>query len=334
MIGQVEGSVAVTVRDVLEPAVDQLDEAGSPSARLDAELLLAFVLGTDRTGLLAHLEAPISDGQRAAFASVVARRASGEPVAYIRGVKEFHGLILHVDQRALIPRPETEQLVDLSLAWATGRLTAGPRPTGSPRLRIWDVGTGSGAIAVALAVALRRRRYERAVAIVASDVSAPALELALENVVSHGLADLIELREADLVDHAAGRVARDLDPGGEVPGGDPVDRAARPTQDGAADLLVANLPYVASGDLRSGAPDLGYEPALALDGGPDGFELLGRLMAGLPAALAVDGVAFLEIGEDQVPAIESAVRSLPGGWKAVVHTDLSGRARIAEVSRA
>jgi release factor glutamine methyltransferase len=334
LIRQADRTVAVTVRELLEPAVDQLGQAGSPSARLDAELLLAFVLGTDRTGLLAHLEAPISDGQRAAFASVVTRRSSGEPVAYIRGVKEFHGLILHVDQRALIPRPETEQLVDLSLAWATDRLTAGPRPTGSPRLRIRDVGTGSGAIAVALAVALRRRRYEGAVAILASDVSAPALELALENVVSHGVADLVELREADLLDHTSGRVAPGPEDDDFAPRHDPGDRTAGPTQDGAVDLLVANLPYIPSGDLRSSPPDLGYEPALALDGGPDGFELLGRLVVGLPAALAGDGVAFLEIGEEQVQAIESAVRSLPGDWKAVVHADLSGRSRIAEVSRA
>src|SRR5574337_1473862 len=131
-----------TVRQLLEPGVIGLREAGVASPRLDAELLLAPATGTDRTGLLAHPESAVGAGPESAFAAFLARRRAGEPVAYIRGFKEFHGLLLGVDPRALVPRPETELLVELALARITGRLSSAPRPAGSPPLRVWDVGTG------------------------------------------------------------------------------------------------------------------------------------------------------------------------------------------------
>lgn len=301
-----------TAGGLLTAAVEELRAAGSTSPRLDAELLLAGALRSDRTGLLAHLEATVGDGPAEAFAAALGRRRAGEPVAYIRGLKEFHGLILRSDRRALVPRPETELLVELALARISGRLTARPRATTAQPFLVREVGTGSGAIAVALAVALRRRHYDGAVSIVASDVAAPALELALENAVAHGVADLVLFRAADLV-------------------ADLVDQ----TEAGPhPDLIVANLPYLPSAEIVAGPPELRFEPRQALDGGPDGLDHLRRLLAALPEVLAPGGQALLEIGADQGEPVAREVEALPGRWRLTIHPDLAGLARVAELSRA
>ncbi|HEY6058587.1 MAG TPA: HemK/PrmC family methyltransferase, partial [Candidatus Limnocylindrales bacterium] len=175
-----------TVRELLTNGTQRLRSSGSATARLDAELLLGAALGVDRTVLLAHPEATVGDGPAARFGGDLARRESGEPVAYIRGVKEFYGLAFTVDRRALIPRPETELLVETALRLILERLTARPRPRGSPPLRIVDVGTGAGTIAVALGVVLRRRGAADDVEILATDESPEAIALARENAVGHG----------------------------------------------------------------------------------------------------------------------------------------------------
>ena len=296
-----------TVRELLESAVAALRAAGSESPRLDAELLLAHSLRVDRTAVLAHPEAQVGDGPRAAYGVAIERRQAGEPVAYIRGVKEFYGLAFAVDARALIPRPETETLVELALQRIAARLTSAPRPAGSPPLRVLDVGTGSGAITVALATSLRRRRYDGAVRFTASDLSAEALALAVENAVSHGVADLIDFREADLLDlpvHVGGR----------------------------ADLIVANLPYVPSPELPGLPLAARFEPPLALDGGSDGLDVLRRLLDGLPEALARDGCALLEIGADQGAALVRLATRRLSGWRAVIHPDLGGQPRVVELA--
>ena len=215
------------------------------------------MLGVERTGVLAHPDAPVSDGQEAAFRALVGQRVGGIPVAYLRGMREFHGLAFSVDERVLIPRPETELLVDLAVDRVRHLLTRAPRPAGSQPIRVWDVGTGSGAIAVAIAVALRQGGYLDEVRLTASDVSAEALAVAVENAVAHGVADRIELILADLL----------------------VASPALP-----ADVLVANLPYVPSEVIPTLTPDVRAEPALALDGGTDGLDLVRRLLAGLPRA--------------------------------------------------
>mgnify|MGYP001585066340 CR=1 FL=1 len=222
------------IRETLEVAVARLRGAGSESPRLDAELLLGHVVGLERTSILAHPEAPLSDGQLERFGALVERRAAGEPVAYIRGVKEFYGLALAVDPRALIPRPATETLVELALARIREALAAAPRPAGTRPFRVLDVGTGSGAVVVALARTLRRTGYGEAVRFTASDRSQDALALAVENAVSHGVADLIDFRVADL-----------LDPAIEV--------------DGPIDLVVANLPYIPSAVLPQLPVAAGFE---------------------------------------------------------------------------
>ena len=150
--------------------------------------------------MLAAPELPVGADHAATFRALVDRRVTGEPVAYIRGLKEFYGLVISVDPRALIPRPETELLVDLGVDRMRRSLTERPRPRGAPPFLAWDVATGSGAICVALAVESRRRGYSGDVRFRATDVSPEALSLAMENAVGHGVADVIEFAIADLAD--------------------------------------------------------------------------------------------------------------------------------------
>jgi len=293
------------VGELLTSGTARLRAAGSESARLDTELLLGWALGAERTALIAHPEAPVGADAAAAFEGAVLRREAGEPVAYIRSLKEFYGLAFGVDRRALIPRPETELLVaqaEREVAW---RLTSAPRPAGTPKLRVVDVGTGSGAIAIALATLLRRRRMLPEVSILAVDCSAGALSLARENAVAHAVADEVVFGEADLLPEA------------EPP----------------FDLILANLPYIPSAEIERLPVAASFEPRTALDGGPDGLSAIRRLLGALPSALAPAGIALLEIGFDQGPAIEQAVAGLDGRWTCRIQPDLSGRPRLAGVER-
>ncbi len=295
-----------TVEGLLTEAVPRLRAAGSETARLDSELLLGHVLGIDRTAVVAHPEAPVGEGSAKRFLEAIERREAGEPVAYIRGVKEFHGLAFGSDARALIPRPETELLVDLAELEIVRRLISAPRPSGTPGLRVLDVGTGSGIVSIALAVVLRRRRMLDSVEITAVDVAPDALELAKENAVAHAVGDRIVFDVADL-----------------VPGSDPR----------RWDLVLANLPYVRSGAMAGLPAATAFEPPGALDGGPNGLLVIERLLDQLAAALAHDGVALLEIGGDQGEAIVAAVAEHLPGWTCVVEPDLGGLSRVARVRR-
>jgi release factor glutamine methyltransferase len=296
-----------TVEALLTEAVPRLRAAGSETARLDAELLLGHVLGIDRTGVVAHPEAPVGDGSATRFLEALARREAGEPVAYIRGVKEFHGLAFGSDARALIPRPETELLVDLAELEIVRRLVSAPRPSGTPAIRVLDVGTGSGIVPITLAVLLRRRRMLDSVEIVAVDVAPEPLELARENAVAHAVGDRIAFDLADL-----------------LPATDP-----RPW-----DVILANLPYVRSAAMAGLPTATAFEPKGALDGGADGLTVIGRLLDHLPAVLAHDGIALLEIGGDQGEAIVAAVAEHTPGWTSVVEPDLGGLPRVARIRRA
>ena len=307
----------MTVGEALARASERLRAAGSETARLDAELLLGWSIGVDRTGILAHPDAPVGADAAAAFEAAVARREAGEPVAYIRGIKEFHGLAFGVDARALIPRPETEALVDEGiaevmrrLAERTGEAGAGPGRGGDP-IRVADVGTGSGAIAVALAVALRARRVTmgRNVWILATDVSSDALDLARENAVGHAAADGMKFSEADLLPPVL------------------------PDAGAPLDIVLADLPYVRSDAIANLPIAASFEPRLALDGGADGLDAIRALLARLPDVLTPDGVALFEIGADQGEAAPAAVAETLPGWRATVRPDLAGLARVLRVER-
>jgi release factor glutamine methyltransferase len=296
----------VSTRESLEAGVSRLREAGSETPRLDAELLLAFANGVDRSTILAHPEAPVGDGPAAVYDGYLARRALGEPVAYIRGFKEFHGLAFSVDPRALIPRPETELLVDLGLAEIMRRLTSGALPAAGSALGVLDIGTGSGAVAIALAVALRARHVpSEEVELVALDISPDALDLARENAVGHAVGDRLRFETADLV------------PPGNL----------------EWDVILANLPYVRDDAMADLPVATTFEPALALDGGPDGLAVIGRLLDHLPSALAEGGVALLEIGADQGAAIVALTAARLEGWSCTVEPDLGGLPRVARVAR-
>jgi release factor glutamine methyltransferase len=296
-------------RELVDVAVERLRAAGSDTPRLDAELLLAFAIGVDRTAVIAHGDAPVGVDAERVYLDLVARREAGEPVAYLRGMKEFHGIALTVDARALIPRPETEALVDLGLDEVMTRLTGSVR---QGPVRVIDVGTGSGAVAIALAVALRKRRVPpEDVELLATDISPDALDLARENAVSHGVGNRLSFRAADLL---------------------PPDSLGDPWE-----VVLANLPYVRTAvvdELIQQHASPAFEPRQALDGGPDGLNEIGRLLDELPGGLADGGVALLEIGSDQGEVIRESVVSRLEGWRLTVIPDLAGLPRVARIERA
>ena len=307
-----------TTGEAIARASERLRASGSETARLDADVLLGWAIGVDRTAIVAHPDAPVGTDALARFEAAVDRRAAGEPVAYIRGIKEFHGLAFSVDARALIPRPETEALVDAAVGEVMRRLAARPGEAGSgpgaggDPIRIADVGTGSGAVAVSVAVELRRRHVVmgRNVWIAATDVSPDALDLARENAVGHAAADGMRFIEADLLPPVL------------------------PDEGAPFDLILANLPYVRS-DAIGGLPiAASFEPRLALDGGPDGLDVIRALIARLPEALTADGLALFEIGADQGEGAPAAVAAVLPGWRASVAPDLAGLPRILRVERA
>jgi release factor glutamine methyltransferase len=296
----------VTVDELLRRGVQRLRASGSESPRLDAELLLARSIGVDRTGIVAHPEAPVGPDAAEAYEAAIRRREAGEPVAYIRGFKEFLGLAFVADRRALIPRPETELLVEIAEAAVVRRLAGAPRPPNSRPLHVADVGTGSGTIAVALAVALRNRKMLDEVRIVATDLDPDALQLARENAVGHGVADRLEFVVADLL----------------------------PADGEPFDVLAANLPYIPSEAVDLLPIAASFEPRGALDGGLDGLGLIRALLDRLPAVLRPDGSAVLEIGSDQAGRIAEAVVQRMPGWTCEVLPDLAGLPRVARIERA
>jgi release factor glutamine methyltransferase len=289
-------SGTATVGAVLRDATERLHGSGSPTPRLDAEVLLAHVTGRDRSWLLAHPEAAVE--VTTTFGAAVARRAAGEPVAYIRGFKEWHSLRIRTDPRALIPRPETELLADATVGEITRRLAAGQVP-----VTAWEVATGSGAVAVALAVALRDHVERGSVRLLATDVSPPAIDLAAENLQAHAAAGLVTLDCSDLL-AAAG------------------EALPRP------DVVVANLPYVSSAEVDERRGSLGFEPRIAVDGGPDGLVLLRRMFAELPSRTAPGASVLLEIGVGQADAV---ARLAPGGASVAIVPDLAGLDRVLHV---
>jgi release factor glutamine methyltransferase len=286
--------------DALTAAAATLRAAGSPSPRLDAEVLVAWAFERDRAWLLAHLDEPISDVAAEDLDAWVARRARAEPIAYIRGFKEWYGLRLATDARALIPRPETELLVEAAIAEIAARLVRDDRP-----VTVRDVGTGSGAVAVALA-----RRFRSALALgrlrlVASDASPDAMELASDNLSAHGVGHLVTAVVADLLDRV-----------GDLP---------------EPDIVLANLPYLRTDEVAAGTGSLPWEPRAALDGGDDGLDLVRRLLVALPGVLPPDGCALLEIGAGQAGAVSGLVAGLPGRWSTETTRDLAGVERIVRI---
>jgi release factor glutamine methyltransferase len=274
----------VTARDALAEGAGVLERAGCPSPDVDAEWLLADVLGTSRTGLLTH-RAELGEADVERFRALVARRATREPLAYVLGEWGFRGLTLLVDPRVLVPRPETEAVVERCLVLLDG----------VPEPAVLDVGVGSGAIALAVAAERPDAR------VVATDVSAAALEVADEN------------RRRAAVDGRVRLVQGDLLAG----------------EEGPFDLVVSNPPYVSPSELDALEPELRFEPREALVG-------LGRHEAVARAALetlAPGGALVLEVGDGQAPDVAAMLGEL-GLADVVVSPDLAGGERVVEGRRA
>ncbi|HEX5440032.1 MAG TPA: peptide chain release factor N(5)-glutamine methyltransferase [Ktedonobacterales bacterium] len=267
----------------------------SESATLDAQLLLAHVTGLARTTIMAYPERPLASDDAERYAALVTRRVAREPVAYLTGHREFMGLDFLTDARALIPRPETELLVEAALAEARARLA---EPT-SPAPVVADIGTGSGAIAVALA-----RLEPRLATIYATDISADALALARQNAQRLGVAERIRFLEGDLL----------------LPLPEPVD------------ILLANLPYVAPRDAPTLADDVRrYEPSLALYGDDDGLGHLRGLLAQATGRLKPGAAILLEFGYDQRAAVVALARATFPAPAVRVVTAYAGWDRLAVI---
>ncbi len=306
---------------LLAGATSRLAASPSETPRLDAELLVSHAFGRDRTWLLAHPQESLDAARAAELDAWVARRCAGEPVAYIRGFKEWFGLRVAVDPRALIPRPETEQLAEAAIAEIAGRLAADSR-----RIVAWDVATGSGAVALAVALRFRAALALRRVRLVASDVAPDALELASENLAAHRVSSLVTLALGDLLEDA-----------GPGPGADAGADAAPRTDDGGQlprpDLVTANLPYLTTAEVAEAPGSIAFEPRTALDGGADGLDLLRRLVSQLPERLARGGVALLEIGAGQGHALRAAAEALPIPVAVTLSPDLAGIDRVMRIAR-
>ena len=274
-----------TVLDVVRWTTARFAERGLGTPRLDAELLVAHVLSLPRVQLYVQFERVLTPEELASLRDMIKRRQAAESIAYLTGRKEFWKFELAVDARVLVPRPDTETLVEEALA----RL--GDPDAGAPT-RIADVGTGSGALAITLA------KVRAGAAVFASDVSAAALEVARGNAERLGAA--VTFVEGDL--------------------GAPLAAHAPFT------LIVANLPYIPTGELASLPADVRSEPALALDGGADGLDLVRRLVGEAPALLAPGGVLALEIGDGQAAATRALL-------EAAAFTDVQTRKDLAGIER-
>lgn len=279
-----------TIAAALRRATHALGDSGCAEPRLDAELLLAHILRSDRRHLYAHSDARLAPAQQAAFDALVQRRAAREPLAYITGQREFYGRDYYVDRRVLIPRPETEQLVELALAHL--------RSLSTDPCYVADVGTGSGIIAITIAL-----EWPRAI-VYGLDLSADALAVAAINSARLGVAERVVLRCGDLLA--------------------PLERRVH--------CIVANLPYVAANEWSELSPEIRhYEPEMALAGGPDGLDLIRRLLSQAGDYLLPGGAILLEIGAQQgLAALALAAHAFPDA-RMRLHCDFSGLDRVLAV---
>jgi release factor glutamine methyltransferase len=278
------------LRDVIRRTQDALDAAGIDDARLEAEVMLINVLQMPRHRIYAYQEQELTPRQEELLAQLVERRLKREPLAYMLGHKEFYGLDLAVKRGVLIPRPETELLVEQTLFLAMMHMEAG-------ELVIAEPGTGSGAVSINLAIHLPMAR------IYATELYSEALKVAEYNIGRHNVADRVTLLQGDLLD--------------------PVDEAV--------DVIVGNLPYVPTDVIPTLQPEIQWEPRESLDGGPDGMDIIRRLLHQAQDKLKQNGVIILEIDPQQVQPLEELSRRLFPGASVSTEQDLARLDRILVV---
>ena len=280
------------LRTVIQDTHQKLEAAGIPDARLEAEVLVMNVMRMARQNIFGEQDTEVSEQQQTALDELLERRYNPEPLAYLLGQREFYGINVILTPAVLIPRAETEGLVEHALFMALMGME-------STDLIIADVGTGSGAIAINLAIHLPAAK------IFAVDVADEVLDVAAFNIRAHGVSERVTLGIGDL-----------LEP---VP--EPID------------LIVANLPYIPTDRISTLQPEVQQEPALALDGGPDGLDLIRRLLTQAESKLKDSGIILLEMDPDQIPVVqELALQHFPEGSTSV-EQDLAGMDRILTIYR-
>jgi len=281
-----------TVKDVLEWTARHFKDKGIRSPRLDAEVLLAHALGADRLRLYLNFDRPLSPDERSRYRELVLRRASREPVAYIVGRREFWSLPIRTLPGVLIPRPETEVLVEL----VVDKVRHAPHP------RILELGCGSGAVAVAV---LRENPRAR---MVATDISRQALELTRLNA--------NELQVLDRLDLVASSLFDAIRSGAEF------------------DVVCSNPPYIPTETIARLDPEVrDFEPVSALDGGPDGFDVIRRLVVQAGAYLKIGGALVLEVGDGQAESVAQLLWGTGCFREVGTYRDLSGTERVVKGDR-
>ena len=293
-----------TIKRVLDWTSGYLERKGDEHPRLSAEWLLANVCGLSRVELYVNFDKPLEADELAAMHAAIERRASGEPLQYVTGEMPFRHIVLRCERGVLIPRPETEILVDAALE---GVDEARVRPArDAEEVRVLEVGTGTGCIA--LSIASERPGTH----VTATDLSGRAVELAARNREALGLEDAVDIVECDL---AAG-----------------VD----PSLMGSFSVLVSNPPYIPTRVLREEVPAevADFEPELALDGGEDGLDVFRRLLDLAPVALEPGGMLCVELFEGSLEDAAALVRARSGWASAEVREDLTHRPRVLVARRA
>ncbi|UVI29964.1 peptide chain release factor N(5)-glutamine methyltransferase [Paenibacillus spongiae] len=315
-----QGKAPATLREACMQASLFLEERGIGEPRPNAELLLMHLLGIERAALMRDWQEPFPQQRHSEWEGLVQRKAAGEPVQYIIGEQWFYGLPFTVTPAVLIPRPETELLIEAVLEaadrlWpeAAGSMAAAATPAGGHGAgaerrgsgcgpTVLDVGTGSGAIGVTLAA--QRPQWR----VCASDLSPDALEVARTNAARHGAAARMAFVQGDLLaPFLRRREAATGAPGGE-------DNAAAGMR---IDVLVSNPPYIPAGDIAGLQPEVrDHEPRLALDGGADGLAPYRAIVAQLPQLAAMPQIVAFELGLGQAEAVAGLLRQC-GAWREI-----------------
>ena len=298
-----------SVRALLKQGIEQLRSAHVPSYTLAAELLLLHVTARDRTWLYSHPEEILPDAVAEAYFNLLARRSSGVPTQHLTGKQEFWGLEFEVTPDVLIPRPETEHLIEVALdRLAVREIRAGRQPRlNGENVELVDIGTGSGCIALTLAKELS------AATVYATDISKPALDVARRNAVRHGFSHRIHFLESNLLEGLSSR-------------GDPHAPLS-------FDLIISNPPYISLREADTLPIEVReHEPRAALFGGEEGYELYGELIPQAARHLKPGGLLVLELGYNSLPAVEPLLDR--SEWIGVSITkDLAGIPRVISAER-
>lgn len=299
------------VREALRSAIRRLEEAGVPSSALAAELLLMHLLGRERAWIYSHPEAPLDAEAAGRYFALISRRAAGVPTQYLTGQQEFWGLEFEVTPAVLIPRPETEHVVEVALE----RL--GPERLRGP-LQLADAGTGSGCLAVALARELPQAE------IFATDISSAALEVARRNAVRHGVADRIHFFPGNLLESL---LKEPPAAGHETPG--------HPQPSRRLEAIVSNPPYVGRNEAKQLPREVReHEPSEALFAGERGDEIYGPLVHQAERLLRPGGLLVLEIGYGALGRVRELLEGQPAWARVRATPDLAGIPRVISAERA